>query len=468
MRSKIALVWFPPAPPFDLGRLEPVHSQLCSATDALMARLLPSLRMPLDVIAYNVGVTWLAAYARDLGFDVAVLRPEELRPDECDAIGFSVTCPDAPDALALVEMVAREHPRTLLLAGGPHFHAASSDELQHWIEAGVSVIDKGAGLDALDFARRNARRRDGQLPVVLDTPWSRLFQDVRGPDYSAAGVDIACTIPSICASTGCPSHCAFCAGATSQWTPRALDDVQAELEQLAAVLPRGHMVHFTDCDLAQSPSRLARLLKRLPDGLVYSCDMHLRSVRSDLVQGMWERGFVRINVGIEDTLADRAALGMLSIPGGHRDALLRLRTAFEGIIRGYFMVGLPGATSVTSQTDLRELAYLLETGLLDIATVKTLVPYPGTQLCEDSPASGVSVLDRDLTHYRRLGFPVYETSEMTSQDIDDWLQSSLETVNKAYELRLTTLGANCVDTTCNYFRTMTARDRTRVLDAKVG
>jgi radical SAM superfamily enzyme YgiQ (UPF0313 family) len=468
MRPRIALVWFPPAPPSDLDRLEPVHSQLCSATDALMARLLPSLRMPPKVVAYNVGVAWLAAYAGDLDVDVAVLRPEELRPCEYDTIGFSVTCPDVPDALALVEKTTREHPDTLLLVGGPHFHAASSDELQRWIDAGVSVIDKGAGLGAIDFARLSPGLRVGQVPVVLDTPWMRLFEEVRGPDYATAGVEVASTIPNVCASTGCMSHCAFCAGAASPWTPRALEDVRAELEQLAAALPRGRMVHFTDCDLAQSPSRLARLLRGLPDGLVYSCDMHLRSVRSALVQAMWEAGFVRINVGIEDTQADRAALGMLSIRGSHREALSDLRAAFGGVIRGYFMVGLPGTANITTQSHLEELAHLLETGLLDIATVKTLVPYPGTQLGEHPEAFGVNLLDRNLKHYRRLGRPVYETAQMTSQDIDTWLLSSLKVINETYGARLATLDAHDVATTCNYFRTMTSREPSPISKAQAG
>jgi len=421
---------------------------------------IPGVNLPPAVEAYAPGLLWLATYAQLQGIETRIVTFDQILkdgiPKDC-CIGFTATAPDVPGVLTMVEQLRDVAPETMFALGGAHVQACSPREADRLLAAGINVIDKGNGSALIALLQGRPPGAGGVLGLQLDSPWPSLLPGIRKPDYDLLGDRLMRSVPNTFTALGCNGRCVYCSSSGTRRVQRHLASVVEELEDLGNRLPEGRLVHFTDCDFLADPSRVERLLPQLPRSLRYSCDCNVASARADVLRVMWASGFVRINLGIEDPHCNRTWLRMRELPNLFHQ-LRSIRMAFPGVIRGYFLVGLPGSRLNSIKPFLDSMRELLDSRIIDVATVKALVPYPGTFLHSHAKEFGLTILTRELKHYMRLDHPVYELDGLPAETIEQWLIEALLIAREAYVKRVADDHLDSSSpTSCNYTRGQVCR-----------
>ncbi len=203
---------------------------------------------------------------------------------------------------------------------------------------------------------------------------------------------------------GCPYRCTFCATANTGYrmhsVPRVIEEMKILVEKYGA-----KEILIRDDTFTLSKKRTVDLCNEiiktgLHKQVIWDCITRAGLVDLDLLKKMKDAGCCGIHFGVEggtQKLIDTI----------HKDATLdQIRNAFKwareaGLeTRGYFMIGLPGATK---EDDLATINFAKELDP-DWAQFTVTVPYPGTQLYKDAKEFGTLTSSQaDWDNYQTWG-----------------------------------------------------------------
>lgn len=239
----------------------------------------------------------------------------------------------------------------------------------YWLEAcpRVNAVVCGDGEQAIveiakgrpwsEIAGLAYRGADGQLthnPPRANAPQSDDLmpaRDLRRHPYylTSKGVSTGIKIDLISGSRGCPFHCKFCNfsinpwGVKRVWTPRSVESIVREIEQIDADL-----ILFVDDIFTFHPDRVAEICDLLiAKGIRkhYTVNARLEIAnRPDVLRKMEQSGFIALLIGVEST-QDATLKSM-----GKGFTVEQIRQGFEVlrrtkmILNAYFIVGNIGET----------------------------------------------------------------------------------------------------------------------------
>ncbi len=331
-----------------------------------------------------------------------------------DQLWLYAMTPTFDDCLQLARTAKRCNPRLTVLMGGPHASACFPRILAEHPE--ISLVSTGfqpsdhlaATLSSLPDMPATAHLDPrGQL-YCTPGPAEPHYREVVDPTLLERPIHEYHI--NISSTVGCSFSCNFCVDGEQPLRTRDLEDVMAELRDYDRRLPAGTVVHFFDTVFGLPRPHFARLAEFMATeirSLQFSCDVKANAVTDELAQKL-QRARVRfVSMGVETSAAS-----VLQITRKQQDysgciaAAKTLRRQMPtAVIKGYWILGLPGTTPATAQQDLTAAQELLRSGTFDILSPKFFVPYPGTSYFTSPQAHGLALRTRDFREYDRFHTP---------------------------------------------------------------
>ncbi len=285
-----------------------------------------------------------------------------LRP-ETDLICYSVNWRRDLDSIR--DEINSMPPGVTTILGG----RTATENPRYWLEAcpNVDAVVCGDGEQAIveiaegrpwsEVAGLTHRGDDGELihnPPRANAPLDEDLlpaRDLRRKPYylTSKGVSTGLTIDKVAGSRGCPFNCKFCNFAVNPWgvkrcwTPRSVESIVREIEQIDADL-----VIFVDDVFTHQPDRVIEICDLLIEKKIrkhYIVNARLEiAKRPDVIRKMEQAGFFALLIGVEST----QDATLKSMGKGFNIEMVRKRFEVlrksKMIINAYFIVGNIGET----------------------------------------------------------------------------------------------------------------------------
>ncbi|MCD6519493.1 MAG: radical SAM protein [Anaerolineae bacterium] len=403
-----------------------------------------------------LGLGYLAAVMEEEGHTAAIfdlgLEPETPLEKDVERIAAY-----APDLIGVTAMTNNYHSaeRTIALLkerlgvpivlGGPHatvfptrlpknpnidylVYGEGEETLRELVRALVAEGPRPS-LETLKGIRGLCFAVDGEVvctparPLIKDLdalpfPARHLFELSRYPLYASNGERMV----TLLSSRGCPYNCSYCfkgiVGRT--YRQRSPENVIAEIRHLMTTYGYRYF-YFIDDLFTLNRRRLQALTSQIIEerlDIRWQCLARVDRVTPDLLRQMYRAGCREVHYGIES--GNPEMLKRI----GKRITLEQVRQAVRwtvdaGImVKGYFMLGLPGDTEETMEQTIR-LATELE---LDQAMFSITTPFPGTRMWEELVAKNPEIeFNQDFSRafyyarYDQMIEPFLNVSEVSDE-----------------------------------------------------
>lgn len=312
-----------------------------------------------------------------------------------DVVAISAKTQTHASARMVAKLVKEQNPSAIVLVGGPHPTILPEKTLE-CPDFDVAVLGEGEAtiVELLAAIRDNkdwstvagvAFRRDGNVVRTAPRP---LIEDLDALPFPHANaprtlIDFEqyplSAFRFVFALRGCPYNCLFC-GSRRIWTRRvryrSVENVVAELQALQRLGLK--FVHFDDDTFGVSPSYIRNLCRAISEHcphLRWSCELHVKLVRDDLLTAMRTAGCYMIQVGVEsgsDEILREMRKGFTIA-----EAMAACRKiAARGIwLQTFFMVGFPQETERTLARTVRAMKRIASNRVM----YSIFTPYPGTE-----------------------------------------------------------------------------------------
>jgi len=256
-------------------------------------------------------------------------------------------------------------PHILTIVGG----RTATEDPRYWMETcpNIDAVVCGDGEKAIaeiasgkpwsEIAGLTHRAADGTLihnpprdnePLDDDLMPARDLR--RGRYYmTSKGVSTGVTIDKVAGSRGCPFNCKFCNFAVNPWgvkrcwTPRSVESIVREIEQIDADL-----IMFVDDIFTHQPDWVGELCdllieKNIRKNYIVNARLEIAK-RPDVIEKMEKAGFLAMLIGVESTQDET----LKSMGKGFTTATVRERFKVlrksKMVINAYFIVGNLGET----------------------------------------------------------------------------------------------------------------------------
>ena len=367
----------------------------------------------------SLGLAYLAAVAEEEGHDARILDcarglpfseiGNEVRRFRPHVVGLGVTTPTFLNAVRAADLVRREAPGAVLVAGGAHptampEHTAASGAFDLLVQgegegpfAGLLRHIDGGGaapgeIPGVGFVRDGSLVQGPPAKPIADLdsiplPARHLLPPLDAYAPCPASYR-ALPLAHVMTSRGCPSLCKFCDRAVfgERYRERSVGNVMLEVEEVVRRYGAKE-IRFFDDTFTVNRRRIEALcdeLERFRPRLIWTCLTKVDTVTPGLLRRMRSAGCWQVLFGLES--GDDGilrSLGKRNTVEQNRQAVRWAREA--GLrVRADFLVGSPDETAETLQRTL-DLARELS---IDFAHFNKFVPFPGTDFYRQLTAEG--------------------------------------------------------------------------------
>lgn len=335
-----------------------------------------------------------------------------------DIVAFGCVCPTIPVCGLLAEKIKSIYPKAVTVVGGAHVNVALKKTMEKY-----PYFDRYSfGYDKEAVGRMLHKEINGEIAEIMDKP----YVDYSILPYSLNDYDI-----NIFTTLGCPFRCSYCQDGQMPYLEYQLDGGLGMIQE--QLLP-GKLVHFFDSTLGYCESRLlevCKALKYLNHKFILSCDIRAEFLTGRTVEALEAAGFREIRMGLETV--DKEVLAKNDrkvLPDMVMEKIKLVRENSGLYLTLYTVSGLPGFTRETYQRNQEIYRFLLETRSVDEIKNAQYVPYPRDDI--DLADKGVIWKEENWENYDRQSYPVYETKELTRQQIWNGFLDTARTINEAW------------------------------------
>jgi len=360
------------------------------------------------LIAEPLGLMYIEAVLKQMGIEVEVIDTSfESKIPEGDLYCFSAATIHYPQILELSKNI-----NGYKVIGGPHASALPMEVKKHF-DAVVVGPGTSAIIDVIkDF---NANKRGGvfRSPVsdinsIPLAPRSILYKHKYTPFPNAP------ISASLITSMGCPYKCSFCASNTI-WGRKvfnySVDKVITEIKYLKSTFGINHF-KFVDDTLTLNKRRFKEISNALiPLDVKWICNTRIDAIDDEILDQMINSGCDYVDLGVESVDDD-----VLDKINKHQK-IEDVERAIEKIksknlkVKVYLIYGLPFEPEDIVQKTID----FIEKNEPDHVSLFTLVPYPGTDICDNYEKYNIKKIYDD--------FNVYQHSVGGKKSELEWLPS---------------------------------------------
>lgn len=358
-----------------------------------------------------LGLLYLATIVKEAGYEVKMLKPRKLSDliaiAHCDVVCMGGTTIEYPMNVECARALKVLNPYMKIFIGGAHVTAFQSGTILNDCfdsmcvgEGEYVILHMLKDLEEGNLLLRY--RQDGQIDVnKIPLPDRSLIDGSHGGDifmynrnYVKGGHENFIT------SRGCHHKCAFCASKTlweSGVRYRSIDSIEQEVKGI--VEDTGiRQLRICDDNLIANRSRLKEICKIFKKyDMVWRCSARAESLSKEVCDILQDGGCKEVSLGIES--GDQRVLDFLrkqtkveKMAEGCANAVA------SGInVRALFMIGTPGEYKDTPEKNKEYLSTLN----LDLITLSTFIPLPGTDIWIHPEKYNCRIVNRDFSKYNK-------------------------------------------------------------------
>ncbi len=339
---------------------------------------------------------------------------------------FGCVCPTIPVCNKLAKKMKDYHENVITAVGGAHINIALQETMHRYIFFDRYVY--GYDIDAVSrLINGEAGGNIYEADDVIDGSSDQMpYVDYSILPYSLNEYDI-----NLFSTLGCPFRCAYCQDGQVPYYENLLD---GGISRLRGQLVPKKLIHFFDSTLGYSEHRLLKVcgaLSSIHHDYILSCDIRAEFISEKTITALEKAGFKEVRIGLETT--DPKVLKRNNreiLPEEVMRKIELVRGKSELYLTLYTVSGLPGYTLETYKKNKEMYEYLLKTRIVDEIKNAQYVPYPRDGI--DFGQRGVIIKDNDWENYDRQSFPVYETAELSRQQIWDEYLDTARVINEAW------------------------------------
>lgn len=377
--------------------------------------------LPRGKVAFSRGLLIVASGARQLGHSVEYVHHiaethtslrQKLR--SVDGVALYAMTPTIHACLGIARLAKKMNSSCRVSVGGPHSISRKAELLA--MDCIDAVGDQFADLATNIAAVTGEEPAKSQILAVDDLGWSNPPEQALNHgytelvDYSVLPLSPDSYYYNISTSRGCAYSCRYCSDGIGSVNVRSLPDLYRELHILDTLMPNGSWVHFFDSIFTVPRRRALSILTWIATNtknLIFSCDIKANHVDAEIARALHAARVRLISIGFETSSQQSLALAAKrnSIEDCWRTAALLRSHMPDCAIKAYWLLGLPGSSGLTMDSDLEMINRLLTQEVVDIVGPKFFVPYPETQFFAEPERFGLQIRSRNWALYDRFHTP---------------------------------------------------------------
>lgn len=358
----------------------------------------------------NLGICYLASFLRGKGFDVQLVDEvsgEDIfhKIKKTDIVGLGTNTLFINRAFKLAKEIKEKY-NVPIVIGGPHASALpeltlKNENIDYVVigEGELPLLELMQGKDpkkikALGYKKNGnviinhgfnmiGQKHIDEIPFpARDLLNMKFYIDKRD---SFPGKDITCV--HLFTSRGCPYRCSFCSANVVRGRGVRFHSAGYVIKELHFLIdkykPQG--IHFGDDLFITNKNRLFEICEKMIQlgwnkKIVWSCNSRVDSLDDDTMKIIKEAGCVQLHVGFESgshRMLDYLKCKTVTVE--QNQCAVDLCNKYKIRILGFFIIGNPNETN----EDIEQTAKFIRNNKIDMTSLATATPYPGTQMWED-------------------------------------------------------------------------------------
>ena len=227
-------------------------------------------------------------------------------------------------------------------------------------------------------------------------------------------------------SRGCPQNCSFCGNLNRMVRYNNLKDINLEIESLKQFGYK--QVYILDDVFTIKKDRANQISKMLKENnMQFRCTTRANYLNEEVIETLAKNGCITISMGIEsgnEEILKRCGKGQNL---EQITEAVNLCGEYKIPVKGFFILGLPGENEQTARDTINYAENLRKIGLKS-ADFYPLIPYPGTDIFENSKIHGIKIIDYNWRHYlqatRNEIFVPCETKDLKAERIKQLIKEA--------------------------------------------
>lgn len=364
-----------------------------------------------------------------------------------DVIGISAKSQNFASALKVARIAKQINKETIIIMGGPHITLSEDEAIKKYSEIDITV--KGEGEYTLIDVLLNLENgklkdvkgisfRDKNKKLISNPPRAAIRELDFLPFPSEVVDEVLLDYNSyprnafsfIITSRGCPYNCFFC-GSSKIWGKniryRSVNNVIKEIKLLKR---RGiRVIHFDDDIFALNFSYLKQICKKIREeklNIIWSCELHLKQVNTELLKLLKGAGCYLIQVGIEsgdNTILQKIGK-KITIEEAKVKCELIKKMGFE--LHAFFMAGFPWEAKREILNTIKAIKEIKA----DQIIFSIFTPYPGTDAFELCKEHGLITKDYDPSLHHHQSPSNSFSFRLPAQELKSLLEEVIKVVRK--------------------------------------
>jgi anaerobic magnesium-protoporphyrin IX monomethyl ester cyclase len=405
-----------------------------------------------------IGITYLAAYLEEAGYEVGILDAEALEMNQEEIIknidsfhpnllGITCTTPLYPVAVEITRSVKFLSTNIVTVLGGPHVSALPEESLN---EPSVDFVVFGEGEESLfELVTtleghnnlkyiRGIGYKEGNKPII--NPPRSLIDDIDRIPFPARNlVDMERYIDSIhydkpytlmIGGRGCPYSCIFCASCATWGRKVRVRSTGNVLREIEEVIERYGIenITFADDTFTLMKNRIVDLCRGMIErsyGINFYCSSRIDTIDEEMLGWLKKAGCKVITFGIESGEQDILTRISKGIDLEQALKAIQLTRSYGISVHTSYMIGNPGDTEERIKKTIR---FALDSGS-DEVQFSIFTPYPGTPIWNELKQSGRILSDR-YHDYKWYYSTVANLSQVPSQQLIEYQRFAYNEFNR--------------------------------------
>lgn len=236
-------------------------------------------------------------------------------------------------------------------------------------------------------------------------------------------------VPRVYSSRGCQNDCLYCTANNSskkntirRRSPKLVVD---EIEELRVKYGKKFFV-MGDLeflfDLDHSREICETIIERKLD-VKWWCQIYPPNINEEIIRLMKMAGTIQIALGIESINEKSLEEVNKKIMPSTIIKSCEMIKKYNMQVQAYVMLGLPNDDINSTISNIKFVGEMVKDNLIDVTHLSVMMPYPGSQIYNESEKYNIDILTRDPNLYYMncdflgAGIPPYNTKHMSNMEI---------------------------------------------------
>ncbi|MCP4650471.1 MAG: radical SAM protein [PVC group bacterium] len=386
----------------------------------LLEESITSIQLPPNKISISRGLWLLASEAKQNGYnvrwnDIEITSKKRLIEDFkwADQLWIYVITPTLNSCLTLARTAKDINPNLKILMGGPHTFSVESDFLveNDFIDiVATSFQPSKTIMESQEYALKFPGSLHNNNGIIVKYPNHNNKRYEEFIDPSVLNLGLNNYHINISTTFGCINSCKYCVSGLVPVKYRKIENIKDELKIYKRLLENKSLIHFSDSNFIGNnnyATEICKFIKNEVSSLTYSCDINGDNIQDDLLKLLSKSKFKYISIGFETSDNDVLKFnGKKNRFENNVKAALKIRKFLKnGVIKAYWLLGLPGSTVESLESDYKIIKFLLSENIVDVVSPKLFIPYPGTDYYKNPNNYGIVINTNDFSKYDRHNLP---------------------------------------------------------------